>query len=60
MAQYTFSVNGEYKTVEAFDLDEALNGAGIDENDNYEVVEGDEFRNRCFMSAIADEILFGE
>jgi hypothetical protein len=60
MAQYTFSVNGEYKTVEAFDLDEALNGAGIDENDNYEVVEGDEFRNRCFMSAITDEILFGE
>ncbi|HOF57668.1 MAG TPA: hypothetical protein PLA81_06170 [Syntrophorhabdaceae bacterium] len=60
MAQYTFSVNGEYKTVEAFDLDEALNGAGINENDNYEVVEGDEFRNRCFMSAITDEILFGE
>jgi len=60
MALYTFRINDEYRTVDAFDFDDALREAGIDESDDYEVIEGDEFRNRCFMSAITDEILFGE
>ncbi len=60
MPQYTFKINDEYKTVDAFDLDDALREAGIEENDDYELVEGDEFTNKLFMSAIADEILFGE
>lgn len=60
MPQYTFKINDEYKTVDAFDLDDALREAGIEENDDYELVEGDEFKNKYFMSAIADEIMFGE
>ena len=60
MTRYTFRINDEYKTVDAFDFDDALKEAGIDENDDYELVEGDEFKNKLFMSAIADEILFGE
>ena len=60
MPQYTFKINGEYKTVDAFDFNDALKEAGIEENDDYELVEGDEFRNKLFMSAIVDEILFGE
>ena len=60
MPQYTFKIKGEYKTVDAFDFDDALEEAGIDENDDYELVEGDKFKNKYFMSAIADEILFGE
>jgi hypothetical protein len=59
MTQYTFKVNGENRTVEAFDLEEALRGAGIDESDDYEVVEGDDFKNKCFMAAITDDVLFG-
>ncbi len=59
MPQYTFKINDEYKTVDAFDLDDALRDAGIDENDDYEIVKGDEFKNKCFMAAITDEILFG-
>ena len=59
MGQYAFKINNEYRAVEAFDLDDALKEAGIDENDDYEIVEGDDFKNKCFMSAITDEILFG-
>ncbi len=59
MPQYTFGINDEYKTVDAFDLEEALREAGIDEDDDYELVEGDEFRNKLFISAITDEIMFG-
>lgn len=60
MPQYTFKVNDEYRTVEAFDLEEALKEVGIDENDEYEVVEGDELKEKYFLSAITDEIMFGE
>jgi len=60
MPQWTFKINDEYKTVDAFDFDDALEQAGIDENDDYELIEGDEFKNKLFMSAITDEILFGE
>ena len=59
MGQYAFKINNEYRTVEAFDLDDALKEAGIDENDDYEIVEEDDFKKKCFMSAITDEILFG-
>ncbi|HOV90290.1 MAG TPA: hypothetical protein PKW07_06210 [Syntrophorhabdaceae bacterium] len=60
MPQFTFKINGEYKTVDAFDFDEALEKAGIDENDDYELVEGEKFMNKYFISAITDEIMFGE
>jgi len=60
MPQWTFKINNEHKTVDAFDVDDALEQAGIDENDDYELIEGDEFKNKLFMSAITDEILFGE
>lgn len=59
MPQYTFKINDEYRTVEAFDLEEALKEAGIEKYNEYEVVEGDDFKNKCFMSAITDEMLFG-
>jgi len=58
MPEFTFKIN-EYRTVEAFDLEEALREAGIEEYDDYELVEGDDFKNKCFMAAITDEILFG-
>jgi hypothetical protein len=32
MLQWTFKINDEYKTVDAFDFDDALEQAGIDEN----------------------------
>ncbi len=60
MPQWTFKINDEYRTVDAFGFDDALAQAGIDEDDDYELIEGDEFRNKLFMSAITDEILFGE
>ncbi len=60
MSQYTFKINElENRTVDAFDLDEALEKAGIAKYDPYELVEGDDFKNKCFMAAITDEILFG-
>lgn len=58
MPRYTFKLNDlEYRTVDALDLDDALERAGIKEG--YELVEGDDFEDRCLMSAITDEILFG-
>lgn len=60
MQQWTFRINDEYRTVEAYDLDEALNKAGLTVLDDYELIEGDDFEDRCLMSAITDDILFGE
>jgi hypothetical protein len=58
--QYTFKINNlENRTVDAFDLDEALERTGIAKGDPYEFVEGDGFEEKCFMAAITDEILFG-
>ena len=59
MTEYTFFINGEYKTVEAEDLEGALKEAGIEEGDEYDLVETDSFEDKCFISAISDEILFG-
>ena len=57
MPRYTFKINElEYRTVDAFDLDDALERAGI-AKDDYELIESDDFEEKCFMSAIADEIL---
>ncbi|MCX5815264.1 MAG: hypothetical protein NTX75_03345 [Proteobacteria bacterium] len=61
MAQYTFKINYlENRTVDSFDLDDALEKAGIAKDDPYELVEEDDFENKCFMTAITDETLFGE
>jgi len=59
MTQYTFYINGEYKTVEADSEEEAVKGAGIEEGDTYDLVETDSFDDKCLLSAITDEILFG-
>ena len=59
MTMYTFCINGEYKTVEAEDLEGALKEAGIKEGDEYDLVETDSFEDKCFISTITDEILFG-
>lgn len=59
MTMYTFYVNGEYKTIEADTEEEAIREAGIEEGDIYDLVETDSFDDKCLLSAITDEILFG-
>lgn len=59
MTTYTFYVNGDYRTVEADSEEEALKEAGIEEDDIYDLVETDSFDDKCLLSAITDEILFG-
>ena len=60
MSRYTFQVNNtEYITVDAPSLEEALEQAGIKEDDSYEIIEGNDFEDRCLISAITDDILFG-
>jgi len=59
MTQYTFYINGEYKTVEADSEEEAIEKAGITDGDTYDLVETDCFDDKCLLSAITDEILFG-
>jgi hypothetical protein len=60
MSRYTFQVNNtEYITVDAPSLEEALEQAGIKEHDSYEIIEGNDFEDRCLISAITDDILFG-
>ncbi|MCX5814006.1 MAG: hypothetical protein NT178_15895 [Proteobacteria bacterium] len=61
MPQYTFKINNlESRTVDAFDLVDALERSGIAKGDPYELVEEDDFENKCLLSAITDEMLFGE
>ena len=43
-----------YRAIDPFDLDDALERSGIAKNDSYELVEGDDFDEKCLMSAIAD------
>ena len=60
MSRYTFKINNtEYITVDAPSLEEALEQAGIKEDDSYEVIEGDNFNDKWLISVITDEILFG-
>jgi hypothetical protein len=60
MSRYTFQVNNtEYITVDAPSLKEALEQAGIKEDDSYEIIEGDDFDGKRLISAITDDILFG-
>lgn len=59
MTEYTFYINGDYKTVEAETEVEAIKEAGIEEGDVYDLVETDSFEDKCLLSAITDEILFG-
>ena len=60
MPRYKFKINQlEYRTVDAFDLEDALERAGIAKDDPYELLEGDDFDEKCLMSAIADGVLFG-
>ena len=59
MTQYTFYINGDYRTVEGDAEEDATREAGIEEGDVYDLVETDSFENKCLLSAITDEILFG-
>lgn len=59
MTTYTFYVNGDYRTVEADTEEEALKEGGIQEDDIYDLVETDSFDDKCLLSAITDDILFG-
>ncbi len=57
MPQYTFKINElEYRTVDALDLDDALEHAGIAKDDPYELIEGDDFDDKCLMSAITQTV----
>jgi len=59
MSRYAFKINDtEYITVDAPSLEEALEQAGIKEDDSYEITEEDGFSDKRLMSAITDEILF--
>jgi hypothetical protein len=60
MPHYRFKINElECRTLDTFDIDDALERAGIAKDDPNELVEGDDFDEKCFISAIADEVLFG-
>ena len=59
MTQYTFYINGDYRTVEADAEEDATREAGIEEGDVYDLIETDSFDDKCLLSAITDEILFG-
>ncbi len=60
MPRYTFKINEtNYRTVDAPDIDDALERAGIGKDDPYELTEEDDFHDKCLISAITDEILFG-
>ena len=58
MTLYTFYINGEYKTVEADTEEDAIKAAGIEEGDVYDLVETDSFEDKCFLSAISNDMLF--
>ena len=58
MTMYTFCINGLHKTVEADSEEEAIKEARIKEDDAYDLVETESFDDKCFLSAISDEILF--
>ena len=59
MSRYKFRVNStEYITVDAPSLDEALEQAGIQEKDSYEIIERDDFDDKSLRSVMTDDILF--
>jgi hypothetical protein len=39
--------------------EEAIQEAGIEEGDTYDIVETDNFEDKSLLSAITDEILYG-
>jgi hypothetical protein len=55
VARYTLKVGDEERVVDACDLEEALTEAGIGADENYEVVEVDDFEDKCLLSAITDD-----
>lgn len=60
MPRYTFKISElDYRRVDALDIDDALERAGIRKDDPYELTEEDDFNDKCLISAITDEILFG-
>jgi len=59
MTMYTFYINGGYRTVEADTEEEAVEKVGITSGDKYDLVETDTLDDKCLLSAITDEILFG-
>ena len=58
MSRYKFRVNStEYITVDAPSLDEALEQAGIQEKDSYEIIERNDIDDKHLMSAMTDDRL---
>jgi hypothetical protein len=39
--------------------EEAFKAAGIEKGDTYDLVETDAFDNKCLLSTVTDDILFG-
>jgi hypothetical protein len=56
---YTFCINGVQRIVEADSEEEAIKEARIRDDDAYDLLEAESFDDKCFLSAITDEILFG-
>ena len=64
MTKYTFCIDGKYKTVEAGTEEEAIKKAGIRKAgirkaNIYALVETESFDDKCLLSAITDDTLFG-
>lgn len=59
MTTYTFYINGDYRTVDADSEEDAVEKAGLTDGDIYDLVETDSFDDKCLLSAITEDILFG-
>lgn len=57
MTEYTFDVNGVYRSVEAYTEEEALKKAGIEEGGAYDLIDAVSFDDRYSLSAISNQIL---
>ena len=60
MSKDPFKVNGlEYGTLDTPDPDDARERSGVEKDNCCEPDDSDDFDNKCLISAITDEILFG-
>ena len=59
MTKYTFCIDGKYKAIEAGTEEEAIKKAGIRKGNVYALVETESFDDKCLLSAITDDTLFG-
>lgn len=57
MTEYTFDVNGVYRSVEAYTEEEALKKAGIEEGGDYDLIDAVSFDDRYSLLAISNRVL---